>query len=1554
MKKYIMKTFFMSLVIFMLTTPLFTYALFSKDFGFQAKGSDVEELQKFLNDKGYFKGPINGSFLTLTKSSLAKFQKSVGIVPAKGYFGPATRVVVNYVLNPQKTFAFDTSLVSLWSFDDAKGLIAVDSSSNNKNGALKNGPVWSTGKVGGALLFNGTNAYVATPITTNSNQGTVSLWVNSTASIDMGRSYTIFQANGNGNSIGLFLQSFSSASNPWQFDMRGNYGATVSAISPVSSNANLNQWHHLVAVWDTSSGVQLYVDGSLSATATGTTGTISPSTQTIGAPTSSFQGSIDDVRVYNRKLTSSEIAALYTETSGTTPSPVTPIILPPSVITSTPQSSILPAVNPIFEEGVATFLNEYNPLYLPGCAKYPTSILDYSRFTYDSDHNKMLMFGGGHVAVPRDDVDALDLNGSTYTWKSDYPSTPVSDLKASNYDIVKGGWISSGHPMSRHSYDMFTYASNVREMILLAPQNVGPTGPTCLNPDMVTQVTNTSGYAWHYNPVTKLWRSTALIDFGETSGNFANISEYDPVSGNVVIITRYGLYLYNPVSEKFSRPLSFGRGEISYAQNLVYYPPNQKMYLIKNSGDVLEVTLNRTDFTKSSITQMTGVSGSLPKKPVPTVDFTDDGETGWAYDSVNKIIGGGITNGVFYAFNPISKVWTASTMSKNVSTPIGTQVTHALDYDPVHNVFIFISSIPASGGYTYNTWAYRYGGGLGVPPLNQNPSPAPIIPTPRPTLIPAPDSQPPTAPKGVTVVSTTKTSISLEWSPSKDNVGVIGYNVMRNGLFVSKVSTSLYTDSNLKADTSYRYTISAYDAAQNTSSLSSVLNATTDYALVTLPLKEVVKEVAKESVSSVGTIPGPGPQAIIPETALHIADSQYTATTWRMIGHGIEYWKTPGGDFSDKQGTLQGSVPWATGNIQALNKEQKVTFDVTDLVLNQIGNTSTKVPSRGWIVKLLSGSVIGTFYSREYTDSSKRPVLQVTTTNGSYTISPGADVAMTLSSYNPSGKGTSYYADNSGANIGIWFDLSAISGTITSAKLTFTSDSKQYGGGTGTLGIFPVDLRDRFKEIPLNGGLSSKYTNDIGIEKDPDVFFADHFLDLPTDKRGYQVDARLPRSIVGDTDPLDSKYQPLAIGIKAYKMTIPKGEYGGEFGRWMLWSNLGYEPEELYTRAYMRMGTNFDSMGGKFPLGFDGTYIKYQHYSGVNPVTGRDWTRSDAPEYAGNGGNTSNGTNGWSARGGFFAQDCDSSGSCASADEANPFFKSGYRVLDYYSYHADQPDAKGDPFLWSNGYLDLIPKNKWVSVEHYVKLNTVNKDGSGNKDGILRVWIDGRLAFEKTDFRVRNWPGNYAGAMNIKVYSVWLNFYHGGLLPANSPMDVYMSDLVIAKSYIGPSNLNGAPAPLPPTTSVTTISNNYNQPKSQVSSQSNVTPTTETVAKSVIATTQGETLSKVNTNNSPQVTQVSKPVVSAVTQVEGTKFTRTLYRGMRGNDVLRLQTYLAKNTNYFSLIPNGYYGAATETAVKRFQLSNNIVTVTAGATLSSGYGVFGKKTQTVLLQVMGR
>ena len=85
------------------TLPVVSGYQFTRDLDTGSEGEDVRQLQIFLNDNGFTvsaSGPGSlGNETSLfgggTRAALAKYQKSVGISPAVGRLGPATRAYVN-------------------------------------------------------------------------------------------------------------------------------------------------------------------------------------------------------------------------------------------------------------------------------------------------------------------------------------------------------------------------------------------------------------------------------------------------------------------------------------------------------------------------------------------------------------------------------------------------------------------------------------------------------------------------------------------------------------------------------------------------------------------------------------------------------------------------------------------------------------------------------------------------------------------------------------------------------------------------------------------------------------------------------------------------------------------------------------------------------------------------------------------------------------------------------------------------------------------------------------------------------------------------------------------------------------------------------------------------------------------------------------------------------------------------------------------------------------------------------------------------------------------
>ncbi len=93
---------------------------------------------------------------------------------------------------------------------------------------------------------------------------------------------------------------------------------------------------------------------------------------------------------------------------------------------------------------------------------------------------------------------------------------------------------------------------------------------------------------------------------------------------------------------------------------------------------------------------------------------------------------------------------------------------------------------------------------------------------------PSPDTTPPLVPAAPALKSISQTNSNILWSPTSDNVGVTGYYVYRNQRKLATVVSPLaYSDSKLTPNTTYLYTLTAFDAAGNVSPMSSPLTATT-------------------------------------------------------------------------------------------------------------------------------------------------------------------------------------------------------------------------------------------------------------------------------------------------------------------------------------------------------------------------------------------------------------------------------------------------------------------------------------------------------------------------------------------------------------------------------------------------------------------------------------------------------------------------------------------------------------------------------------------------------
>jgi prepilin-type N-terminal cleavage/methylation domain-containing protein len=202
--------------------------------------------------------------------------------------------------------------VGKWDFDECSGAVATDSSGFGNNGTLVGSPAWSTNTPSGrgcSLSFTGTAAkYISIPDSTSLhlvNNFTVSLWVYLND-----QSLQVILNKGDNSALGAYAG--------YGVSSGFVYGAYNSSNAPVDTakTSDVGKWHNVIGV-DDGTNRFLYVDGVLigKIAASGSVDSWNNADPMfIGkgySTTGPVNGLIDEVRVYGKTLTASEVGKLY-------------------------------------------------------------------------------------------------------------------------------------------------------------------------------------------------------------------------------------------------------------------------------------------------------------------------------------------------------------------------------------------------------------------------------------------------------------------------------------------------------------------------------------------------------------------------------------------------------------------------------------------------------------------------------------------------------------------------------------------------------------------------------------------------------------------------------------------------------------------------------------------------------------------------------------------------------------------------------------------------------------------------------------------------------------------------------------------------------------------------------------------------------------------------------------------------------------------------------------------------------------------------------------------
>jgi hypothetical protein len=205
----------------------------------------------------------------------------------------------------------EPNLIAWWKFDEGQGLTAYDSAGNN-DGTLTNGPMWTASGIDGSLIFDGVDDYVdISLVEMNNDELSICAWIRTTSTIV--QDYVAKGASGESVATNTVEFGTNNHNTIWHKTETGSgtdheYNISTS-IDPVDG-----EWHFVCHVIEPGrhslhmDDESAYVNGSyVNSDSTCPTKSIGQ----YGGGAGYFDGTIDDVRVYNRALSAEEIEQIY-------------------------------------------------------------------------------------------------------------------------------------------------------------------------------------------------------------------------------------------------------------------------------------------------------------------------------------------------------------------------------------------------------------------------------------------------------------------------------------------------------------------------------------------------------------------------------------------------------------------------------------------------------------------------------------------------------------------------------------------------------------------------------------------------------------------------------------------------------------------------------------------------------------------------------------------------------------------------------------------------------------------------------------------------------------------------------------------------------------------------------------------------------------------------------------------------------------------------------------------------------------------------------------------
>lgn len=270
--------------------------------------------QRFTSPNYTIDASVGNTFGGSTSSANYQMVSSGGETIVGNGSGGSYKLTSGYVAQLEKSLQLTvqpSGLAAYYPLDEGTGSGVNDETANNNRGDAVNGPTWTTGKVGQSLTFNGSNQAVSVSSGSSMNIETVTVegWFK-TSQAPAADISLIEKWGGTGvYPYAIRLTSTGKAA----------FVASDGTNTPVAASTtsiNNGAWNHVIGTRTKNGDMKIYINGVLEATVTDTTTVATTNTTAVTLANRSdgvqyFNGSLDELKIFNRALTATEIKAEY-------------------------------------------------------------------------------------------------------------------------------------------------------------------------------------------------------------------------------------------------------------------------------------------------------------------------------------------------------------------------------------------------------------------------------------------------------------------------------------------------------------------------------------------------------------------------------------------------------------------------------------------------------------------------------------------------------------------------------------------------------------------------------------------------------------------------------------------------------------------------------------------------------------------------------------------------------------------------------------------------------------------------------------------------------------------------------------------------------------------------------------------------------------------------------------------------------------------------------------------------------------------------------------------